>query len=99
MYQEILQDLGLSPNEAKLYEALVESGESSVGKLTIAAKVHRRNAYDAMQRLIEKGLCFEIFSGSGNRYNAVDPNKLKELFAEREQRLEEILPILNKKFK
>ena len=99
MFEDILGQIGLSPNETKIYEALVEHGESTIGQISLIAKVHRRNAYDAIHRLIEKGLCFQIFSGSGNRYNAVDPNKLKELFAEREQRLSEILPILNKKFK
>ena len=62
MYQEILEGLGLSPNEAKIYETLVERGESSVSEISVAAKIHRRNTYDAIQRLINKGLCFQIFS-------------------------------------
>lgn len=98
MYQEILQNLGLSPNEAKIYETLVERGESSVSDIAVAAQIHRRNAYDAIHRLIDKGLCFQIFSSTENRYNAVDPDKLVELFAERQQKLDKILPDLKKKF-
>ncbi len=98
MYQETFESLGLSPNEAKIYEALVEKGESSVSGVAVAAGVHRRNAYDAIRRLIDKGLCFEIFSSGENRYNAVDPDKLTELVAERQQKLESILPELKKKF-
>ncbi len=98
MYQEVLQNLGLSPNEAKIYESLVELGESGVSKISVAAGVHRRNAYDAISRLIEKGLCFEIFSEGENRYNAVDPGKLLELVGERQRHLEAILPELQKKF-
>lgn len=47
MYEHILEGLGLSPNEAKIYEALVERGESSISDIAVAAKIHRRNAYDA----------------------------------------------------
>lgn len=98
MYQEILMNFGLSPNEAKIYESLIDRGESSISEIAIAANIYRRNAYDAIHRLIEKGLCFQIFSATGNRYNAVDPDKLGELFAEKQQRLQEILPSLKKKF-
>jgi sugar-specific transcriptional regulator TrmB len=99
MYQEILQNLGLSPNEAKIYQALVEHGEASIGEVSVLAKVHRRNAYDAIQRLVEKGLCFQTFSTTENRYNPVDPGKLRELLAEKNAQLEAVLPDLNKKFR
>jgi len=98
MYQEPLENLGLSPNEARLYEALIGKGESSVSGIAIAAGVHRRNAYDAIHRLIDKGLCFEIFSFGETRYNAVDPGKLNELVNERQRELEKILPELKRKF-
>jgi len=81
-----------------MYEALVEKGESSVSEIAIAAKIHRRNAYDAIHRLIDKGLCFEIFSSTENLYNAVDPDKLVELLAEKQTKLQEILPELKKQF-
>ena len=81
-----------------MYEVLVERGESSVSDIAIAARIHRRNAYDAIQRLIDKGLCFQIFSTGENQYNAVDPDKLAELWAEKQRLLENILPELKKKF-
>lgn len=98
MYQEILENLGLSPNEAKIYETLAEKGELGISDIAVFAKVYRRNAYDAISRLIDKGLVFEIFSSSQNRYNAVDPDKLFELYAEKETKLKQILPELKKKF-
>ncbi|MEK9180966.1 MAG: helix-turn-helix domain-containing protein [Patescibacteria group bacterium] len=98
MDQTIYESLGLSPNEAKIYEALVEHGEMGVSDISINAKIHRRNAYDAIHRLIDKGLVFEIISGGENKYNAVDPDKLTELLVEKQNRLTEILPELKKKF-
>jgi DNA-binding MarR family transcriptional regulator len=98
MYEPVFEELGLSPNEAKIYETLLQHGESSISAIAIAAKVHRRNAYDAIERLVNKGLCFQIFSPTENKYNAVDPDKLLELVAERREKLEAILPELKKKF-
>lgn len=98
MYQEILHTLGLSPNEAKIYESLVEKGESNISHIATHANIHRRNAYDAISRLVEKGLCFEIFSSKETKYNAVDPDKLLELVAEKERSLRSVLPELKKKF-
>ncbi len=97
-YQTILEKLDLSPNEAKIYEFLVEHGESSVSKIAIGSSIHRRNAYDAIRRLIDKGLVFQIISAEENLYNAVDPDKLLELSQERHHEIENILPDLRKKF-
>jgi len=98
MYQLELESLGLSPNEAKIYETLVEHGELGVSEIAILAKIHRRNAYDAIAHLVDKGLCFEIFSSKKNTYNAVDPHKLRELTDEKRREIEKILPHLNKMF-
>lgn len=97
--QGVYESLGLSPNEAKIYESLVEIGESTITQIAINARIHRRNAYDAIYRLIDKGLCFQIISTKENHYNAVDPDKLLELYSEKQQQLLEILPELKKKFK
>lgn len=97
-YTSIFETLGLSPNEGKIYETLLELGESSISAIATKAKIHRRNVYDAMQRLVDKGLCFQIFSSKENTYNAVDPDKLKELFQEKKNELDLALPDLKKKF-
>lgn len=99
MYESTLQTLGISPNESKIYECLVERGELSVNDISIAAKIHRRNVYDAIQRLIDKGLCFQIVTKTRDLYHAVDPEKLHELQAERDKKISSILPVLKKQYK
>lgn len=98
MNNEIFQSLGLSPNEGKMYESLLEIGESSISEIALSSGIHRRNAYDAIQRLIDKGLCFQIFSAKENTYNAVHPDKLVELLEEKKQKLESVMPNLKNKF-
>ncbi len=92
MYQEILQSLGLSPNEAKIYEALVSYGGSGTSTIALRSKVHRRNAYDTLDRLVSKGLVYEVFSEGETMYEAVEPSKLMELVKEKERALDTALP-------
>lgn len=98
MYQELFESLGLSPNEAKIYESLLELGESNISKIAVATNIHRRNAYDAIHRLVEKGLVFQTIGSSENKYNAVDPDKLLELVSEKQEQLSQALPDLKNKF-
>lgn len=90
----MLQELGLTPNEAKIYNALLTYGGSGVSTISIRAHVHRRNAYDAIQRLLKKGLVFELYSKSETVYEAVDPGKLLEIIREKEQHLTAALPAM-----
>lgn len=99
MYQEILQTVGLSQNEARIYEALLDLGESTVPAIALKTSIHRRNAYDTIERLVEKGLAFPIFSSSDNKYAAVDPGKLLEMLSERQQKIQQILPDLEIKYR
>jgi sugar-specific transcriptional regulator TrmB len=98
MYLGILQDLGLTPNEAKIYQTLIEEGESSAGEIATKGKIHRRNVYDTLDRLIEKGLIFQILEKGENIYKAVDPAKLLEILKEKENKLQAIMPGLQKSF-
>lgn len=99
MYREILEELGLSPNEAKIYAALIEIGTSSVPQISIKTGIHKRNIYDTVPRLLQKGLIYEIAESKEHRYAAVEPNKLADLIWEKESHLNSILPALNAQFK
>lgn len=92
--QQLSDSLGISPNEAKIYESLLETGEQSISQIAIHAKIHRRNAYDAIHRLLDKGLVFQIIDPRENKYQAVEPEKLTELLSERETELAQLLPKL-----
>ncbi len=99
MHYEILQELGLSPNEAKIYEELVKAGQSGVPDISVKTGVHKRNIYDTIPRLLKKGLIYQISNSKENIYAAVEPAKLKDLIWEKESKLNKILPDLNAQFK
>ncbi|PSO45236.1 MAG: hypothetical protein BRC25_02695 [Parcubacteria group bacterium SW_6_46_9] len=91
---EALQELDLSKNEARIYETLVDLGEIGVAEIAQESGVNRRNVYDIMDRLQEKGLVFEIKRANESHFKAVHPSKLREILKEKEQKLEDVIPDL-----
>ena len=98
-FVSLLTELGLSPNESLIYEALVRHGELNVSDVARYAGAHRRNVYDSLQRLIEKGLVFEILDQRMTTYQAVEPSKLLDLLDEKRGRLTAALPELERLYK
>lgn len=95
-YSDILEELGLAKNEARIYETLVREGESGVGEVSVKSGVHRRNVYDSLNRLTERGLVFERITSTEHLHQATDPRKLTEILKEKEEKVEKILPELEK---
>jgi len=91
-------DLGLSPNEAKIYKALLDLKKGSIWNISSYANIHRRNTYDAIQRLIDKGLVFQVLPKKFLTYAPVNPEKLREMVEEKTSELELAMPFLLKKF-
>jgi len=99
MFQEILQQIGLSLNESRVYEALLQLGEANVNYISIKSKVHRRNVYDSLNKLIEKGLASETFVKGEKFFRPINPERFKELVQEKEIALDSILPKMLESFK
>lgn len=98
MHLDILTEIGLSPNEGKIYETLLGLGESNITQIAVKSSIHRRNVYDTMDRLVEKGLVYQVIGKGDNIYRPVDPNKLSELVDEKQRKLEKIMPDLIKEY-
>lgn len=99
MYLELLQNLGLSKNEAEIYETLLGAGEAAVSDIARATNINRRNIYDVLNRMMEKGLVFPVLQNGESRYKPVDPGKLMELLKEKETQLEKSLPNLQQLYR
>jgi len=98
MYTELFTQLGLSPNEAKIYESLLSSEEVGISEIALRANIHRRNVYDTINRLIEKGLVYRIFKKDEHRFRAVNPEKLWEMLQIQERQLSAVMPELQRRF-
>ncbi len=92
--EDLLRELGLSVNEAKVYLALLRIGCVSAGKIAEACKLHRTNVYDSLERLEEKGLVSFIMKEETKLFEAADPETFKHVLDERRARFDVMLPQL-----
>lgn len=96
---EILQEIGLSATESKVYLALLKLGSALAGEITKQAEINRTNVYDALERLVSKGLVTYSISANRKVFEPVNPSRLKEIIKEREEKLDSLIPELETKFK
>jgi len=98
MYEELLKETGLSSNEAKVYETLLKIGEASVQTISNKSGVHRRNVYDSISKLMEKGLVSEVFIKGEKNFKSIHPRRLLELLREKEEKLNKFIPEMQERF-
>lgn len=96
MYEENLQQLGLTQGESKVYEALLVLGPSTVGPIVHKANVAYSNIYEILNRLLEKGLVSFIVKDKTKYFQAVEPIRIKAYLDKKEQDLEKSKQAYNK---
>jgi HTH-type transcriptional regulator, sugar sensing transcriptional regulator len=94
--KEQLKSIGLTENEAKVYLALVNNGPFPAGKITEKSGIHRRSVYDAIDRLIKKGMVGYIKKNNVKVYEAANPQNLLDIMRKKEEDIKEIIPELEK---
>jgi len=94
-----LQELGLSLTESKVYLSLLNLGSALAGEITKKSEVNRTNVYDALERLIEKGLVTYVITANRKVFQVVNPKRLKELLKEKQEKLNRIFPDLEERYK
>lgn len=92
----VLQEFGLTLNEAKTYLSLVNSGSADVSHLSKTINIHRINIYDILKRLQEKGLVSYVIVDKKKYYQAVNPNKILEMQEEKTNNLKKAIKHINK---
>ncbi|MBI2107048.1 hypothetical protein HYT57_03620 [Candidatus Woesearchaeota archaeon] len=104
--EKILQNLGLGQSESKVYLSLLELGPSLAGVITKKAMINRTNCYDALRRLIEKGLVSYIIQSNRKYFRVEPPERLLNIVKEekaciekKEKEIREIIPSLIKKIR
>lgn len=92
--EHVLSYAGLSRNEAKVYTTLLKLGKARPGTITQDSGVHRRNVYDALERLLQKGLVSFIMEGKRKVYQPESPRRLIDMTRTREAELSAAVPNL-----
>lgn len=82
-----LKQLGLSKNEVDVYLTLLRLGSASVGKIAKNSGAHRRNIYDALERLGKRGLICQALKDKIRQFKAASPLNLLQIVEEDRERL------------
>ncbi len=89
MRKEILQNIGLTGNEAEIYLALLESGPTLVSGIVRKTKINRTNIYDRLERLIQKGLVSYVVKNNRKHFCAAEPGRVLRYLEEKERKIHE----------
>lgn len=74
--QKELEKIGLSPNEAKVYLALIKLGQTPTGAIIKKTGLHRNIVYECLDGLVRQKLASEFISGKKKNWQPTNPNFL-----------------------
>jgi sugar-specific transcriptional regulator TrmB len=91
-----LMKLGLTEGEAKTYLALLQLGQTSIGRLVKESRVSHSKIYEILNRLAEKGLVNYIIKERTKYFSATHPTYMNEYLDSQEHELSEKKELLKK---
>jgi sugar-specific transcriptional regulator TrmB len=97
--KKVLENLGFSPNEIKVYLTLNEQGSTKAGRIAKLANIDRSSCYNALKSLTEKGLASYVLIGTVKWFQPTGPKRLLDYVKEQENDIKSILPELHARHK
>ena len=96
MITAALEELGLTPAEAKAYLVLLENGPLRTGRIIKLSKLQSSTIYHALDSLSHKGLVTHVLVGKIKTFRSQQPEVFRQFMRERLEDFEEILPELKR---
>ncbi len=90
MLEKNLSKLGFSPSEIKIYLQLLEKGASYANKVSSETKINRTNVYEALDRLVSKGVISFITRNKVKWFEAKSLESVLSLIKEKEEKFQKI---------
>jgi len=76
--KNVLREIGFTEGEIKVYFALFDLGETTVGPISKKSRVTHAKVYPILDKLIEKGLVSHVIKDGRKNFSANNPNTLLE---------------------
>lgn len=86
--EKLLQELGLTKNQVRVYLAFLKSGETMTTIISKNLQMDKSSTYRAVEELVKKNLLTPNLKTRGTTYSATNPEVLKELLASKKIELE-----------
>ena len=99
MLEKSLSSLGFSPSETKIYLHLLKKGCSYANKISFETRLNRTNVYEALDRLIAKGVVSFVTRNKVKWHEAKSPEKILKLISLKEDELNKIKGNLSEEIK
>lgn len=93
-----LEKIGLTEKKAKVYLAVLETGQASIIQIARKTLIKRTTVYDLVADLIAQGYLSEIKKGAKNLILAEDPELLIKSFERKLDEVKDLAPALFKIF-
>ncbi|MBR9698928.1 hypothetical protein GOV09_00525 [Candidatus Woesearchaeota archaeon] len=97
MDTSILEDIGLTGVEIKVFLTLLELGSSTAGLIVEKSGLQNAVVHRAFHSLHNKALITYVLEGKIKHYQAIEPKLLLEFLDEKKAKLQKILPELEAK--
>jgi len=97
--KDVFADLGFSERETKVYLALLELGETTVGPIAAKTRIQHSKVYQTIEKLIDRGLATFVIKSKTKHFQAQSPNRILSMIREKERNFQGILPELEQRQK
>lgn len=94
MDTQILEDLGFTNAEIKVYLTLLETGLTSAGPIIEKSGLQSSVVHMTLNKLITKGFVSFVKEGQRNHYQATNPKHISEYIDNKKEQFEKLLPEL-----
>ncbi len=94
MDTQILEDIGLTNAEIKVYLTLLELGSSTAGPIIEKSNLQSSVAHMTLIKLAAKGFITSIQEGKRHHYQATNPSNIINFINEKKEKFEQLLPEL-----
>ncbi len=89
MNTKILEEIGLTKTEIKIYLTLLKLGQSTTTPIVREAQIHASKVYEFLDKLIQKGLVTYVIQANKKHFRAGDPRFLEGFLREKQMEIEE----------
>jgi predicted DNA-binding transcriptional regulator len=87
MNLEYLKKIGLTNGEIKVYSAVLDLGISSLSKIQEKTGIERRNIYDILNKLIEKGMISYTLEKGKKTFQITHPKKILSYLDDKKEKI------------
>src|SRR3989338_9530080 len=101
MDTKLLENIGLTQSEIKVYLALLELGSTTKGPIVDKSGVASSKVYELLEKLNQKGLVSSVIKSGVKYFESATPSRILDYIKEKESvlkdqeiQLEKILPTL-----